>query len=107
MRFACHYARQQTGQTVTRQQKQQKPPFLCFFPPRGVKKLPLEIGTWEGRGLSRLLIVLVNTRIFGLPRGRCTRKSRLNRQPIDSYETAKTGGESCRFSLDFFLRLRA
>ena len=54
MRFACHYARQQTGQTGTKQQKQQKQPFLCFFPPRGVKKLPLEIGTWEGRGLSEL-----------------------------------------------------
>ena len=107
MRFACHYARQQTGQTGTKQQKQQKQPFFVFFSAPGVKKITPEIGGLSRRGLSRLLIVLVNTRIFGLPRGRCTRKSRLNRQPIDSYETAKTGGESCRFSLDFFLRLRA
>ena len=39
MRFACHYARQQTGQTGTKQQKQQKQPFFVFFSAPGSEKI--------------------------------------------------------------------
>ena len=47
------------------------------------------------RSRSRLLIVLVNTRIFELPRGRCTLKSRKDQQLPASCLDRETCAESC------------